>query len=107
MDAHPATKEGPRRNEGFFERVYEVVEQIPRGCVATYGQVAALMGAPRCARQVGYALHANPDRASSHAIASCLPMGTSARGSPLAEPRLNESSWRQKALRSKTTRMSI
>lgn len=60
MDAHPATKEGPRRNEGFFERVYEVVEQIPRGCVATYGQVAALMGAPRCARQVGYALHANP-----------------------------------------------
>lgn len=44
---------------GFFERVYEVVCRIPAGCVATYGQVARLMGSPHCARQVGYALHAN------------------------------------------------
>lgn len=44
----------------FFERVYEIVEQIPKGRVASYGQVAALMGAPRCARQVGFALHSNP-----------------------------------------------
>lgn len=29
-------------SEGFFERVYEVVEQIPEGMVATYGQVALL-----------------------------------------------------------------
>ncbi len=37
-------------------RIYAVVAQIPRGQVATYGQVAALAGAPRHARQVGYAL---------------------------------------------------
>ena len=45
---------------GFFERVYEVVEQIPEGMVATYGQVALLAGRPRSARYVGYALHSNP-----------------------------------------------
>ena len=44
-----------------FERIYEVVKQIPKGRVATYGQVAALAGNPRWARVVGYALHNNPD----------------------------------------------
>lgn len=47
-------------SEGFFERVYEVVEQIPEGMVATYGQVALLAGRSRSARYVGYALHSNP-----------------------------------------------
>jgi methylated-DNA-protein-cysteine methyltransferase-like protein len=40
------------------ERIYAVVRRIPCGKVATYGQVAELAGAPRHARQVGYALHA-------------------------------------------------
>lgn len=44
-----------------FERIYAVVRRIPRGTVATYGQVAFLAGNPRWARVVGYALHANPD----------------------------------------------
>lgn len=44
-----------------FERIYEVVKQIPRGYVATYGQIALLAGNPRWARVVGYALHVNPD----------------------------------------------
>ncbi len=44
-----------------FERIYEVVKRIPRGRVATYGQVAAMAGNPRWARVVGYALHVNPD----------------------------------------------
>lgn len=44
-----------------FERIYEVVKQIPRGCVATYGQIALMAGNPRWARVVGYALHVNPD----------------------------------------------
>ncbi|MDR1927656.1 MAG: MGMT family protein [Oscillospiraceae bacterium] len=44
-----------------FERIYTVVRQIPRGRVATYGQIALLAGNPRWARAVGYALHANPD----------------------------------------------
>lgn len=46
--------------ESFSERVYQVVSQIPKGCVASYGQVAALVDAPRSARYVGYVLHSNP-----------------------------------------------
>ena len=46
--------------EGFFERVYDMVEQIPEGMVATYGQIARLVGEPRKARYVGFALHSNP-----------------------------------------------
>ena len=48
-------------SKGTFERIYDVVRQIPRGQVASYGQVAALAGNKRWARVVGYALHANPD----------------------------------------------
>lgn len=44
----------------FFETVYEVVKQIPRGKVSTYGDVARLCGNYKMARQVGWALHANP-----------------------------------------------
>ena len=45
---------------GFFEQVYEVVKRIPMGKVATYGQIAALIGNKRMSRQVGWALHVNP-----------------------------------------------
>ena len=45
---------------GFFESVYAVVKRIPEGKVLTYGDVARAVGAPRCARQVGWALHSNP-----------------------------------------------
>lgn len=48
-------------NKNSYERIYDVVRQIPRGKVATYGQVAALAGNRRWARVVGYALHVNPD----------------------------------------------
>ncbi|MDO4743198.1 MAG: MGMT family protein [bacterium] len=44
-----------------FSRIYNVVKQIPKGRVATYGQVATLAGNSRWARVVGYALHNNPD----------------------------------------------
>ena len=43
-----------------FEIIYEVVKSIPKGKVATYGQVARLAGNPRWSRVVGYALHVNP-----------------------------------------------
>ncbi|MBO5852292.1 MAG: MGMT family protein [Clostridia bacterium] len=43
-----------------FERIYELVKTIPKGRVATYGQVALFAGNPRWARVVGYALHNNP-----------------------------------------------
>lgn len=45
-----------------YARIYAVVKRIPRGRVATYGQVATLAGLDGHARQVGYALHALPDR---------------------------------------------
>ena len=41
-----------------YRRIYAVVRRIPRGRVATYGQVAQLARIPGAARQVGYALHA-------------------------------------------------
>ncbi|MBQ2934563.1 MAG: MGMT family protein [Clostridia bacterium] len=43
-----------------FKKIYDVVCQIPRGRVATYGTVARMAGNPRWARVVGYALHNNP-----------------------------------------------
>ena len=47
--------------DSVFERIYKVVKSIPKGKVATYGQVALAAGNPRWARVVGYALHCNPD----------------------------------------------
>ena len=43
------------------KRIYEAVKKIPRGKVATYGQVAELAGDKKMARAVGNALHKNPD----------------------------------------------
>lgn len=47
-----------------FEKIYEVVRRIPKGCVSTYGDIAYAAGNPRWARVVGYALHVNPDPAT-------------------------------------------
>lgn len=44
-----------------FEMIYAQVRRIPRGRVATYGQIAMLAGNPRLSRVVGYALHSNPE----------------------------------------------
>lgn len=44
----------------FFDKVYEVVKNVPPGKVTTYGDVARMCGSPRMARQVGWALHVNP-----------------------------------------------
>ena len=44
----------------FYECVYALVRQVPPGKVVTYGQVAALLGQPRAARAVGYALRFLP-----------------------------------------------
>lgn len=43
-----------------FEKIYDAVCKIPEGKVATYGQIALLVGNPRLSRVVGYALHVNP-----------------------------------------------
>ncbi len=42
----------------FYARVYTILPQIPKGKVATYGQIASLIGSPRAARMVGWAMHA-------------------------------------------------
>lgn len=44
-----------------YQRIYAVVQAIPMGRVATYGQVAAVAGLAGHARQVGYALHSLPE----------------------------------------------
>ncbi len=45
------------RGQNFYFRVYHAVRKIPKGKVATYGQIAALAGSPRGARMVGWALN--------------------------------------------------
>jgi len=42
------------------QRFYSIIQQIPSGCVATYGQVAELAGLPGCARMVGRTLSQLP-----------------------------------------------
>ena len=43
----------------FYDKVYEQVMRVPKGKVATYGQIAAMCGSPHASRAVGYALHCN------------------------------------------------
>lgn len=48
-------------NNSKTQKIYDAVKQIPRGKVATYGQVAKLAGNEKMCRAVGNALHKNPD----------------------------------------------
>ena len=68
-------------DEGFFARVYALVRRVPRGRVVTYGQVAVMLGVPRGARAVGWAMRALPeelaDRVPWHRV-----VGTGGRISP-------------------------
>jgi methylated-DNA-protein-cysteine methyltransferase-like protein len=48
------------RASSTYTKIYAAVRRIPRGRVATYGQIAKIAGIPGRARQVGYALHALP-----------------------------------------------
>ncbi len=50
----------PHLDGAFRDRVYEIVRLVPHGRVTTYGFVSLLAGAPRSARQVGWALHTLP-----------------------------------------------
>jgi methylated-DNA-protein-cysteine methyltransferase-like protein len=54
-------REGSPGNPAAFSRIWSVVSRIPRGRVATYGQVARMAGLSRGARTAGWALHALPD----------------------------------------------
>jgi len=46
----------------FFDQVYAVVSRIPCGKVASYSQIARILGRPRAAREVGWAMRCCPDR---------------------------------------------
>jgi len=46
----------------FFDQVYGVVSRIPYGKVVSYGQIARILGRPRAARAVGWAMRSCPDR---------------------------------------------
>ncbi|OGY49296.1 MAG: hypothetical protein A3D39_00505 [Candidatus Buchananbacteria bacterium RIFCSPHIGHO2_02_FULL_39_17] len=45
----------------FTDKVYSITRQIPKGKVATYGQIARLAGSPKAARAVGMLMKQNPD----------------------------------------------
>jgi methylated-DNA-protein-cysteine methyltransferase-like protein len=51
-----------------FEEVYRIVEQIPKGKVTTYGQIAMRLGDPHLARTVGYAMRACPEGLPWHRV---------------------------------------
>lgn len=44
-------------NQNFFQKVYEIAEQIPYGRVTSYGAIAKYLGAARSARMVGWAMN--------------------------------------------------
>ena len=46
----------------FYQKVYQLTKKIPKGKVATYGQIASLISTPRAARMVGWALHVGADK---------------------------------------------
>lgn len=78
--------------QSFFERVYAVVRKVPRGRVATYGQIARLCDLPGGARTVGWALRAlqRGSRVPWHRVIN-------ARGS-ISFPRQSLQAARQRAL---------
>jgi methylated-DNA-protein-cysteine methyltransferase-like protein len=58
----------PRVDKAFSDQVYAVVGQIPRGKVATYGQIAALCGAAWAAWEVGQIAHTGPSLLPWHRV---------------------------------------
>lgn len=48
--------------ESFYQRVVNVIKSIPKGNVATYGQIAGYAGSSRAARQVAYILHSSSEK---------------------------------------------
>ncbi len=57
----PARREPRVVGPGFHKRVFAVVRAVPPGAVTTYGDVATVLGSPRVARHVGFALAALDD----------------------------------------------
>jgi methylated-DNA-protein-cysteine methyltransferase-like protein len=62
------TRESHVEKTGFYQQVYELVKQVPKGRVVTYGQIAAALGNVRRSRLVGYAMRACPDDVPWHRV---------------------------------------
>lgn len=69
-------KKDVSNNENFFERVYEIVRQIPEGKVTSYGAIAKALGMARSARMVGWAMNAshNIEDVPAHRVVNRLGM---------------------------------
>jgi methylated-DNA-protein-cysteine methyltransferase-like protein len=52
----------------FFEGVFDILRQVPYGKVVSYGQIARLLGNPRAAREVGWAMHVCPEGLPWHRV---------------------------------------
>ena len=83
----------PGQPLSFDQRVYRLVAQIPVGQLATYGQIAELVGAYGCARQVGWALRRLP-------LPSTVPWQrvVNAQGRISMDPSRQGSDWIQREL---------
>lgn len=66
QNTHPQIRQLMSKN--LFARIYTLTRQIPRGRVATYGQIAQALGLPRGARTVGWAMHDCPDDVPWHRV---------------------------------------
>ena len=55
-------------SNNLFQKIYALTRKIPRGRVATYGQIARALGMPRGARTVGWAMHDCPDDVPWHRV---------------------------------------
>ena len=90
------------------EQVYEFVKSIPRGKVATYGQIALHLGNRNFARAVGNILHNNPDPEHIFLVTGQLmPKGGFPDHMHLAALRLKDACWCPKESCSRMSRLSI
>ncbi|MFR4007980.1 MAG: MGMT family protein [Christensenellales bacterium] len=64
-------KKNKEKQPAFSEQVYQMVSRVPKGKVATYGQIALWINRPRAARQVGQALHCKTAGVPCHRIVNC------------------------------------
>jgi len=67
---HSSGRHKQKAEGDFFSRVYRLVACIPSGQVATYGQIAAMLGNPGAARTVGWAMQAASDGLPCHRVVS-------------------------------------
>lgn len=69
------SKKEEKSDPGFFERVYQLVLQIPPGRVTSYGAIASYLGSPGAARMVGWAMnqcHTSPEYIPAHRVVNRL-----------------------------------